>query len=214
MRCQANSKHASLKVKCNTYKELSSTIFFFSSLRSQAGFAQKKIVDVFCFTLYRYRCLLHWTLCMMWGLLPACYFREWGMIFFVLSTAQVRLSGCQKCNCARLFSFFFFFYLPFLNDLRWENLWASCSSNCDLVQRLSWSAFRSLCLSPGALIMSFYSFAICLTACFCDRHERMSLAQGLIKLSKNRYEIIYANQSRSKMAFFPPLYVPACLHPD
>lgn len=124
--------------------------------------------------------------------------------------SAIRLSEMQLCKAF----FFFFFYLPFLNDLRWENLWASCSSNCDLVQRLSWSAFRSLCLSPGALIMSFYSFAICLTACFCDRHERMSLAQGLIKLSKNRYEIIYANQSRSKMAFFPPLYVPACLHPD
>lgn len=39
----------------------------------------------------------------------------------------------------------------------------------------------------------------------------MSLAQGQMKLSKNRYEIINANQSCSKMAFFPPLYVPACL---
>lgn len=202
-----------------THKELSSTIFFFL-LKESSWFCTEK--DCRCFLFYTLSLPLSSALdfvhdvgfvtCML--LQGVSGFSPFHMIFFVLSTAQVRLSGCHKCNCARLFSFFFFFYLPFLNDLRWENLWASCSSNCDLVQRLSWSAFRSLCLSPGALIMSFYSFAICLTACFCDRHERMSLAQGLIKLSKNRYEIIYANQSRSKMAFFPPLYVPACLHPD
>lgn len=132
--------------------------------------------------------MLQWTLCMKWCLLFACYFGEWvasGHFIWVCvsSTAQVRLSGCQKCNCASLFPSLFF-KLSLLCNLRWENLGAGWSSHSDLIQRLSWSAFRSLCLSPGALIVSFYSFAICLTACFCDRHERMSLAQGLMKLSK------------------------------
>lgn len=119
MRCQANSKHASLKVKCNTYKELSSTIFFFL-LKESSWFCTEK--DCRCFLFYTLSLPLSSALdfvhdvgfvtCML--LQGVSGFSPFHIIFFVLSTAQVRLSGCQKCNCARLFSFFFFFLPAFL----------------------------------------------------------------------------------------------------
>lgn len=116
MRCQANSKHASLKVKCNTYKELSSTIFFFL-LKESSWFCTEK--DCRCFLFYTLSLPLSSALDFVHdvGFVTCMLLQGVRYDFFcalVCTGSAIRLSEMQLCKAF----FFFFFYLPFLNDLR------------------------------------------------------------------------------------------------
>lgn len=104
MCCQANSKHASPKVKCNTYKDLRSTNFSFL-LKDSSWSCTKKKVAIFCFILDRSLSsvmdFVHeavFVICML--IQGVSGFRPFHMSLFVLDciASANRLSEMQVCE--------------------------------------------------------------------------------------------------------------------